>query len=142
VTVRIEDDGNRVERNAFLSARDDGQAVILGTRSRTQVLGEPVTSTVLAGNHARIAGNDRPDRWIHGYTDTVFERNESHADSVETGVPAQLVPGEPPPVPSGSGTATIRCSFLPCTDGGLPDAHRSRRRRRRRCADRARLEFS
>lgn len=96
--VRIEDDGNRVERNLFHSERQQAQAVLVGTRSRTDVLGEPVAGSVIADNHALISGNDEPYRWIHGQVGTVFHGNLSHVESVEQPVAAILVPGTQPPI--------------------------------------------
>jgi parallel beta-helix repeat protein len=94
--VRVEDDGNRVERNSFFSDRSGAQAVLVGTKSRTQFLLQPVANTVIADNHALIPANAEPYRWIHGHAGTVFEGNLRYAESAAAGTPAALVQGTQP----------------------------------------------
>jgi len=80
--VRVEDDGTVVEDNEFVSDDPAHLAVLLGTPVRTSVLGLPVDRTRIAGNHARIAGNRTPYRWIHGHDNTTFANNRSFDDAV------------------------------------------------------------
>ena len=94
--MRVEDDGNRVERNSFFSDRSGAQAVLVGTKSRTQFLQQPVANTVIADNHALIPANAEPYRWVHGHTGTVFEGNLRYAESAATGAPTTLVQGTQP----------------------------------------------
>jgi parallel beta-helix repeat protein len=75
--IRVEDDGTVVEGNEFTSADAGHQAVIVGTRFRTPLLGLPVANTAISGNRATIAGNGNPYRWIHGHTGTTFTGNEA-----------------------------------------------------------------
>lgn len=96
--VRIEDDSSRVSDNWFLAEEPGAQAVILGTKHRSEVLAEPVRDTVISRNHALVVGNDTLYRWIHGHVATTFDDNRSHLADVEQGVAVELVPGEPPPI--------------------------------------------
>lgn len=89
--IRIEDDGNKVIGNSFFSADPDSHAVIIGTPDRTEVLGQPVTGTVLKYNIAHISGNKFPYRWVHGHDETVSKLNRALGRTVE------LCEGEPPP---------------------------------------------
>jgi hypothetical protein len=90
--VRVEDDGNRVTGNAFVSSDPADQAVLIGTRERTAVLGRPVSDAVVLENTATIPGNAQPFTWIHGHEGTVFARN------VANGSAATLGPGVQPTV--------------------------------------------
>lgn len=76
--VRVEDDRAVVEDNVFIDVDPAHVAIVVGTRFRTPVLGLPVDGTTIVGNHATIAGNTNPYRWIHGHTHTTFTDNESH----------------------------------------------------------------
>jgi len=75
--VRVEDDRAVVTGNEFTSDDPAHEAVVVGTRFRTSALGLPVDGTTITGNHALIAGNKNPYRWIHGHTNTTFAGNES-----------------------------------------------------------------
>ena len=75
--VRVEDDDTQVLDNAFTSSDPAAAAVIVGTKDRTEVLGEPVTGTVVRGNRSSIVGNAFPYRWIHGVVGTTFTANRS-----------------------------------------------------------------
>jgi parallel beta-helix repeat protein len=88
--VRVEDDGNRVERNRFASTDPTHQAILVGTKYRTEVLMRPVSGTVVRGNLATIAGNAAPYGWIHAHDATLFAANRSH------GVVVDLRPAEQP----------------------------------------------
>lgn len=90
--VRVEDDRAVVADNVFTSADPAHQAVVIGTRFRTDALGQPVEGTTITGNQAAIAGSASPYRWIHGHAGTTFTDNRSH-DRV-TG----LCEGEQPPI--------------------------------------------
>ena len=73
--VRVEDDdSDRSTDNEFTGDDPAQQAIVVGTRFRTPVLGQPVDGTVVTGNAATIAGNPNPYRWIHGHTNTTFDR--------------------------------------------------------------------
>lgn len=75
--VRVEDDGAVVEDNRFYGSNPAHQAVLVGTRHRTAVLGLPVHDTAITGNQAWISGNVSPYRWVHGETGTLFAGNDS-----------------------------------------------------------------
>lgn len=75
--VRVEDDGNIIADNRFFGGDPAQQAVLIGTRWRTLALRRPVDATAVTGNHAQITGNPHPYRWIHGHTNTRYERNQS-----------------------------------------------------------------
>jgi parallel beta-helix repeat protein len=76
--VRVEDDHNTITDNEFTGDDPAQQAIIIGTRFRTPVLGLPVEGTVITENRSAITGNHSPYRWIHGHQNTTFEDNESH----------------------------------------------------------------
>ena len=94
--VRVEDDGNAIEDNSFVSDADGAQAILIGTKNRTTLLGEPVDATTIAGNHALIPGNATPYRWIHGHTGTTFENNVVHVQAADAGAEVALVQGTQP----------------------------------------------
>ena len=83
--VRIEDDGALVEKNRFTSTDPTHQAIILGTKHRTEVLGQPVDGTTIRSNRSNIDGNAEPYGWIHGHTNTTFLRNRSQNVGVSLG---------------------------------------------------------
>jgi parallel beta-helix repeat protein len=89
--VRVEDDGTQVIDNAFTGTGPDRHAIVVGTPYRTEVLGRPVTGTVLRGNQADIDGNDSPYRWVHGHVGT------TDVDNLALGAPATLCEGRPLP---------------------------------------------
>ena len=95
--VRVEDDDNRVLANRFEDATSPGsapppvEAVLVGTKYRTEVLGQPVTGTVVEGNRSDLSGVASPYAVIHGETDTTFRHNWSTGRQV-----AALVPGVQP----------------------------------------------
>jgi len=76
-----------MENNTFVD-----EAIVVGTRYRTQALSHPVTGTVVAGNRTAIAGSPNPYRRIWGHAGTVFEDNRS------LGAPARFCEGLQPPV--------------------------------------------
>lgn len=88
--VRVEDDGTTVEDNRFEAVAADQHPVIIGTPYRTEVLGEPVTGTVLRGN-VTTGANDSPYRWAVGEEDTTAEGN------VASGEATGLCEGQDPP---------------------------------------------
>jgi parallel beta-helix repeat protein len=90
--VRVEDDRTVVEGNRFTGDDPAQLAVVVGTRWRTERLGEPVAGTVLASNRTEIAGNPSPYRWVYGQEDTVFTGNTA------LGHPAGFC--QAPPIPS------------------------------------------
>jgi len=65
--------------------------VIIGTPERTEVLGQPVSGTVLRGNVSAIVGNASPYRWVHGHDETEVSWNWA------LGTPVGLCEGEPVP---------------------------------------------
>jgi hypothetical protein len=75
--VRVEDDRATVTDNRFSSLGAGDQAVLIGTKERTNVLGRPVTGTVVTGNRATITGNPDPYHWIWGHTGTTYSDNRS-----------------------------------------------------------------
>ncbi|MEZ5178974.1 MAG: hypothetical protein R2746_12085 [Acidimicrobiales bacterium] len=89
--VRVEDDDTVVADNAFGGLGPDRHAVVVGTPYRTDVLGRPVTRTVLTGNTSTIVGNAHPYRWIHGETATTVSGNRA------LGRPVGLCEGLPLP---------------------------------------------
>jgi parallel beta-helix repeat protein len=90
--VRVEDDGAWVADNEFTSGDPAHQAIVVGTRFRTEALGQPVDGTTLTGNRAAIAGSTNPYRWIHGHSGTTFADDRSHGRVVG------FCQGEQPPV--------------------------------------------
>jgi len=90
--VRVEDDGAVVEDNEFSGDDPAQQAIVVGTRSRTEALGAPVDGTAITGNRASLAGVRNPYRWIHGHENTTFVGNES------AGRVVGLCEGVPPPM--------------------------------------------
>ena len=75
--IRVEDDHATIEDNQFAGGDPAQQAIIVGTRFRTPVLGLPVDGTVITGNTSTIVGNGNPYRWIHGHVNTTFADNRS-----------------------------------------------------------------
>jgi parallel beta-helix repeat protein len=95
--VRVEDDGNTVSDNQFSgdhasAAFPASEAVLIGTKYRTETLGQPVSGTVVTGNRATLAGVSTPYAWIHGQTGTTF------TDDLAGGAPATLGPGTQPTI--------------------------------------------
>jgi parallel beta-helix repeat protein len=90
--VRVEDDDAVVEGNEFTGSDPAQQAVVVGTRLRTDALAAPVAGTTIAGNSASLAGVRNPYRWIHGHEGTTFTGNESG------GRPVGLCEGVQPPM--------------------------------------------
>jgi parallel beta-helix repeat protein len=90
--IRVEDDGNRIERNRITGATATDTAVIVGTKYRTTVLSRPVTGTVVRSNRADVPGNATPFTWIHGHVGTTFTGNRAN------GAIAALAPGVQPPI--------------------------------------------
>jgi parallel beta-helix repeat protein len=90
--VRVEDDAAVVTDNEFVSADAIDEAIVVGTRYRTEALSRPVDGTIITGNTASIAGSPDPYRWIWGRTNTTFSDNES------LGRVVSLCEGVQPPV--------------------------------------------
>ena len=90
--VRVEDDNATVTDNEFVSADAIDEAIVVGTRYRTEALSEPVDGTTITGNIASIAGSPNPYRWIWGHTNTTFSNNLSLGKAVS------LCEGVQPPV--------------------------------------------
>ncbi|MGH7785944.1 MAG: right-handed parallel beta-helix repeat-containing protein [Candidatus Binatia bacterium] len=90
--IRIEDDHNRVAYNRFSSTDPTHQAILLGTRDRTTVLGQPVDGTELRGNRAEIAGNAQPYGATHPHQNTLDRGNRA------AGVVVALTAAAPPPI--------------------------------------------
>jgi hypothetical protein len=89
--IRVEDDGTRIERNRFESDRSDHVAILIGTGRRSEVLGRPVTGTIVRGNRAHIFLGQSVYEWVYEVDGLVFERNRSR------GVPALIHQAIPPP---------------------------------------------
>lgn len=92
--VRVEDDGNRIEANRIVGTDPAGEAVLIGTKYRTEVLAQPVAGTEVVDNQSTVDGNPSPYRWIHGHTGTTFSGNQQ-VDGSQF-VPSQLVAGQQP----------------------------------------------
>ena len=90
--IRVEDDRNTIEANTITHTSPDARGVIVGTKERTAILGDPVDHTVVVGNRAEIAGNDHPFEWIHQQVDTTF------ADNTTNGAPAAFTQGVQPTI--------------------------------------------
>lgn len=80
--VRVEDNTATVSANTFASTDTAHQAIIVGTRWRTEVLSEPVNGTIIEGNTAEISGNANPYRWIWNPTNSGFSNNTSLGSEV------------------------------------------------------------
>lgn len=90
--VRVEDDGSSIVFNRFVASDPSYVALIVGTKLRTEVLGEPVAGTTVSFNRARIDGNEDPYTWIHDHEGTLFSHNRANGRS------AELVEGVQPPI--------------------------------------------
>lgn len=90
--VRVEDDDATVTDNEFVSADAIDEAIVVGTRYRTEALSQPVDGATITGNVASIAGSPNPYRWIWGHTNTTFGNN------VSLGKAVSLCEGVQPPV--------------------------------------------
>lgn len=68
--IRIEDDRTTVTGNRFVGSVTDptfpaSEAVLVGTKYRTELLGLPVTGTDVHDNIVELDGISEPYRWIH-----------------------------------------------------------------------------
>jgi parallel beta-helix repeat protein len=108
--VRVEDDNAVVTDNEFVSADAIDEAIVVGTRYRTEALSQPVDGTTITGNTANITGSPKPYRWIWGHTNTTFSGNES------LGRVVSLCEGVQPPV----GPFVMTVSFEVLTDPENP----------------------
>ena len=90
--IRVEDDATTIEDNRFSDFDPSHQAIIVGTKERTNVLAQPVKDTVITGNRADISGNATPYRWIWGQTNTTF------TDNLSQQTPAALTEGTQPTI--------------------------------------------
>jgi hypothetical protein len=88
----VEDDATTVAANRFSDVDATHQAIIIGTKERTNVLDRPVTGSVITGNRADISGNATPYHWIWGQVDTTFTDNLSRQD------PTTLTEGTQPTI--------------------------------------------
>ncbi len=88
--IRVEDDDTVIEGNAFTSGESRDIAVIVGTKFRTEALGDPVSGTDMSGNRSDIPQSPAPYVWIHGHEGTQFVANTSH------GRRSYLRPGKQP----------------------------------------------
>ncbi len=90
--VRVEADRSTVTDNWFHSTGVGDQAVLIGTKERTAVLGLPVTGTVLTGNRAELPAEAIPFGWVWGHTATTDSGNLANS------APAALVQGVQPTI--------------------------------------------
>jgi parallel beta-helix repeat protein len=90
--VRVEDDRNTIEGNVIRHHSPTARGVIVGTKERTALLGDPVDSTVVTGNRAEIPGNDHPFEWSHQEVATTFTGN------IANGAPATFAQGVQPTI--------------------------------------------
>lgn len=85
--IRVEDDRTIVRGNAISGGE---RGVVIGTRLRTQTLGQPVANTTITAN--MTTGVTTPYSWIWGKGTTKFSGN------LGNGAAGRLVPGTQPPV--------------------------------------------
>ncbi|RIK07232.1 MAG: hypothetical protein DCC49_10385 [Acidobacteria bacterium] len=127
--VRVEDNTATVSGNTFTSTDTAHQAVIVGTRWRTDDLGVPVNGTLIEDNAAEISGNANPYRWIWNPTNSAFADNSSLGESVgwcEGGQPpidpflfvTEIVIDDPENTPTPSPRAVLP-PLDPCTPPAL-----------------------
>jgi hypothetical protein len=90
--IRVEDDATTIDGNRFSDVDPSHEAILVGTKERTNVLAQPVKDTVITANRADITGNANPYRWIWGQTNTTFADNLSGPD------PATLTEGTQPTI--------------------------------------------
>jgi hypothetical protein len=90
--IRVEDDATTIEGNHFSDFDPTHEAILIGTKERTNVLGRPVQGTTITGNRADISGNATPYHWIWGQADTTFTDNLSRQD------PTTLTEGTQPTI--------------------------------------------
>lgn len=109
--VRVEDDGTKVLNNLFLGPGPGHHAIIVGTPKRTEVLGDPIHTTTVAGNRSEIVDHPDPFRWVHGVLGLV------DLDNVALGAPSRFCEGVPPP--RNPFVMTIEVG-LPNPDGSIP----------------------
>lgn len=87
--IRVEDDETTVEANQIQS-HTGGRGILVGTKHRTELLGHPVTGSVIRDNRVEGPAGFESYGWIHGHEGTVFAGNEAN------GVPATLAAGTQP----------------------------------------------
>lgn len=80
--IRVEDDRNVIQGNAFGGDDPTLHGVLIGTPLRTTVLDRPVAGTVLRDNSSTIPGNLDPYRWVTGHVDTIDEGNSALGEAV------------------------------------------------------------
>lgn len=90
--IRVEDDTATIVGNIFESTDTAHQAIIVGTRWRTENLGLPVVGTTIENNISEISGNINPYRWIWGQRNSAFSGNSS------LGNPVNWCEGAQPPM--------------------------------------------
>lgn len=89
--IRIEDDRTLVEGNVIADDDPAARGILVGTKERTALLGQPVDGTTIRGNTVSIPGPESY-AWIHDHTGTTFEGN------LAGGAPSTLSPGTQPVV--------------------------------------------
>lgn len=94
VGIRVEDDDNLVQGNIFNSNVSTHRAIVVGTRERLAILGEPTDGTTISDNQSNIKGNGNPYTWTHGETNTVFTNNTA-GTKVATLVEGTPIPSDP-----------------------------------------------
>ncbi len=90
--VRVEDNGTTVENNTIRSSDPAARGVLVGTKWRTQLLGQPVDHTSISGNTVTIPNPTAAYGWVHGQTNTTFGPN------LTNGAPATLTAGTQPTI--------------------------------------------
>ena len=75
--VRVEDDDTKVVANRFSGPDATHHAVVIGTPSRTSVLGKPVRGTSLIANTSAIRANPNPYRWVEGHAKSTVVLNRA-----------------------------------------------------------------
>ena len=90
--IRVEDDATTVTGNYIEADDPTDRGILIGTKHRTEVLGRPVTGTVVTGND--VVGPDGIEAygWVHGQESTTF------ADNTLNDSPATLEPGTQPTI--------------------------------------------
>ena len=90
--IRVEDDRNTIDGNVITHTAPTARGVIVGTKERTALLGDPVDSTTVVDNRVQIPGNDHPFEWIHQEVGTTFTGNTAN------GLPATFTQGVQPTI--------------------------------------------
>lgn len=91
--IRVEDNTATIEGNSFTASDPAYEAVIVGTKYRTSVLGLPVAQTTINNNDANISENANPYRWIWDESGTSYG-----GDNKSLGSPVTWCEGSQPPI--------------------------------------------